>query len=575
MTEYILNSKFNDPFNKVQFGVSIGERNQLEEFSKVLRSGAKMVEVDIASVYGLGGEQGNAADTIGKTEREAIANLAKTNDVDLSVHAPWAINFSGIDPQSRAKSEIYEHAVEREISTALEFADDISKKIGRQNMPVIFHASSDQLSDPDKNLVYSVYDQKDEKVLQIPKQEIELGIDKNTLSNPDEIKKLALQKFRDIYGESFYQKVFENDDNKKLGFVSDDGKVILNPEGSLEFQKKNISQQLNQERASLNISLRNLEYQETDLLARLSLAKARSDKKDFEKTQKDLENIQEMVKNLNQKYSELEIDEKNLATRFVPYDKKAPELAAEGITKAAMFSYNHTQSKPMILVENPMSPEMSLSDPRDTAEAVRIAREQFAKELHEKQHLSLKEAERVSSDLIGINLDVGHINVFKSYINPKTGQLYSDKDIVEMAKSAGDYLKRYHLNDNMGNKDSHLPLGQGNAPIKEIYDAMMDKGLDVPAIMEVFGGLGGLEGGTIQSLQYMGAPLYGNLPYMSLPSYLGQPYSSIIGDYSSYSNLGLKQDMFSYGGFSGIFPSIGGGYMENKGNSGFSGVPMA
>ena len=574
MTEYTLNNKFNDPFNKVQFGVSIGERNQLEEFAKVLRSGAKMVEIDVASVYGLGGEQGNAADTLGKTEREAIANLAKTNDVDLSVHAPWAINFSGIEPQSKTKSEIYEHLVENEIGTALKFADDISKKMGRQNMPVIFHASSDQLSDPDKSLVYSIYDQTEGKVIPIQKQEIELGIDKTKISDPEERKRLALEKFKDVYGENFYKEVFENKNNKKLGFVSDDGKVILNPEGALEFYKRKTSQQLNQERASLNISLRNLEYQKVDFLAKLNAARAQSNKKEIDAMTRALESIENMARDLTQKDQELEIAEKNLDSRFVPYDKKAPELAAQGIVKAAMFSYNNTESKPMILVENPMSPEMSLSDPRDTAEAVRIAREEFAKELHEKQHLSLKEAEKISSDIIGINLDIGHINVFKSYINPKTGQPYSDKDIVEMAKAAGDYLKRYHLNDNMGNKDSHLPLGQGNAPIKEVYDAMMEKGLDVPAIMEVFGGLGGLEAGAVQSLQYMGAPLYGNIPYVSLPSYLGQPYSSIVGDYSSYSNLGLKQDMFSYGGFSGIFPAVGGGYMDNKGNSSFSGAPM-
>ncbi|MCW1294445.1 MAG: TIM barrel protein [Candidatus Parvarchaeota archaeon] len=587
MTDYMLNSKFNDPFNKVQFGVSIGERNQLEEFAKVLRSGARMVEIDVASVYGLGGEQGNAADTISKTEREAIANLAKTNDVDLSVHAPWAINFSGIEPQSKAKSELYEHLVEREIGTALEFADDISKKLGRKNMPVIFHASSDNLSDPDKSLVYSVYDQRENKVIPVTRQEIDLGIDKNTVSSTEERKRLAMQKFRDLYGESFYQKVFENTGNKNLGFVSDDGKVILSPEGAVELQKKSLSQQMNQERASLNISLRNLEYQKMELGVKMESLRAKLNnpnittdelkkyQSESQKVEKEIGNIDEMVKNLNQKYAELEIDEKTLPNRFVSYDKKAPELAAEGIVKAAMFSYNNTESKPMILVENPMSPDMSLSDPRDTAEAVRIAREEFAKELHEKQKLSLKEAEKISSDLIGINLDIGHINVFKSYINPNTGKPYSDKDIVEMAKAAGDYLKRYHLNDNMGNKDSHLPLGQGNAPIKEVYDAMMEKGLDVPAIMEVFGGLGGLESGTIQSLQYMGAPLYGNIPYVSLPSYLGQPYSSIVGDYSSYSNLGLKQDMLPYGGFSGIFPAVGGGYMENKGNSSFSGAPMA
>lgn len=345
MTEYTLNNKFNDPFNKVQFGVSIGERNQLEEFAKVLRSGAKMVEIDVASVYGLGGEQGNAADTLGKTEREAIANLAKTNDVDLSVHAPWAINFSGIEPQSKTKSEIYEHLVENEIGTALKFADDISKKMGRQNMPVIFHASSDQLSDPDKSLVYSIYDQTEGKVIPIQKQEIELGIDKTKISDPEERKRLALEKFKDVYGENFYKEVFENKNNKKLGFVSDDGKVILNPEGALEFYKRKTSQQLNQERASLNISLRNLEYQKVDFLAKLNAARAQSNKKEIDAMTRALESIENMARDLTQKDQELEIAEKNLDSRFVPYDKKAPELAAQGIVKAAMFSYNNTESK--------------------------------------------------------------------------------------------------------------------------------------------------------------------------------------------------------------------------------------
>lgn len=573
MTEYTLNNRFNDPFNKVKFGVSIGERNQLEEFSKVLRSGARMVEVDIASVYGLGGEQGNAADTIGKTEREAIANLAKTNDVDLSVHAPWAINFSGINPQSGKKEDGYEHLVEKEIGTALQFADDISKKMGRENMPVIFHASSDNFSDPDKNLVYTIYDQKEDKILQTQSQEIDLGIDAKSMNGSGDIKTTAEQKFKSIYGEELYSKLLAgNKNNRRLGFISEDGKVVLNPEGSFEFLKEKNLQQFNQERANLNLSLRNLEYQKVDYLSRLSAAKARSDKSELESAQTELGNIEKMIKTLKEKYAELDIEEKNVDSRFVPYDEKAPEIAAKGIVKAAMFSYNNTQSKPMILVENPMSPEMSLSNPKDTAAAVKIAREEFARELQEKKHLSLREAERISSNLIGINLDIGHINVFKSYLNPQTGQPYSDKDIVEMAKSAGDYLKRYHLNDNMGNRDSHLPLGQGNAPIKEVYDAMMDKGLDVPAIMEVFGGLGGLESGTIQSLQYMGAPLYGNLPYVSMPAYFAQPYSSIIGDFSSYSDLGLKDDFFSYNGFGELFPVVGGGYMTDKGNSRFPGA---
>ena len=181
----------------------------------------------------------------------------------------------------------------------------------------------------------------------------------------------------------------------------------------------------------------------------------------------------------------------------------------------------------------------------------------------------------MSEQLIGINLDIGHVNTFKSFKNEK-GEYYTDKDIVDMAMAAKDYLKRYHLNDNMGDIDAHLPLGEGNAPVKEIYEKLVKAGVEVPAIMEVFGGMGGIEAGAIESLQYMGAPIYGNVPYVSMPSYLGQPYSSLVGDYSAYSNLGLKHDFFPYGGFSGISPVPGAGYMErDHGGNSFSGAPMA
>ena len=408
MTDYMLNNKFNDPFNKVQFGVSIGERNQLEEFSKVLRSGARMVEVDIASVYGLGGEQGNAADTISKTEREAIANLAKVNDIDLSVHAPWALNFSGLNPQSGKKEQIYEHMVDREIGTALQFADDIGKKVGRQNIPVIFHASSDNFSDPDKNLVYSIYDSEENKIIQAQGQDINLGIDTTNINNPDEIKTAAKEKFIGLYGKEFYDKIFGSKGSKQLGFISDDGKVILKPEGSFEFQKEKFSQQFNKERANINLTRRNLEYNKLEALSRQARAKASSNVAELNNIKRELEDIERMLDSTEQEYEELKIRENNLDKRFIPYDNIAPKLAAEGIAKAAMFSYKNTDSKPLILVENPMSPEMSLSNPKDTAESVRLARQEFANELQQKEHLSSREAERISSELIGINLHIIH-----------------------------------------------------------------------------------------------------------------------------------------------------------------------
>ncbi len=555
MAEYMLNSRFNDPFNKVKLGVSISERNQLEEFSKVLRSGANMVEVDIASIYGLRGEQGGSAENIGKEERQIIGNLAKVNDVDLSVHAPWAINLSGIDPESRTKNPEYSRLVDNEIKGAVKFADDISQSTGRKNMPIIFHTSADNFGDPDKSIRVTAYDNDEDKVLVIPGTE---------LHHMDE------ETFKKIYGEDTFSKL------KAMGLKQKnkdgDNTLVLPPQANFEFQKTLIRTTYNQERSSIDFSRENTKMMLDRIPSLETAALAKGDIDELANLKRRKKEYEEMLKDLDAREAKLEIDVANVDKKYSLFDDKAPSFAAEGIKKAAWESFN-TQTKPMILVENPMSPDMSLSRPKDTAEAVKIAREKFADELVEKRKLSRSEAKRVSEQLIGVNLDVGHVNVFKSYTNPATGKNYSDEDIVKLAMEAKNYIKRYHLNDNMGNVDAHLPLGQGNAPVKKMYDELLKAGVDVPAIMEVFGGLGGLETGALQSLQYMGAPAYGDVPYTSMPSYLGQPYSSLIGDYSSYSNLGLKQDFFPYSGFSGILPVLGGGYMTNNNASNtFSGA---
>ena len=75
MTEYELDSNFNDAFKQYSLGVSIDSKNQLDEFAKVLRSGAQMTEINIASMYQ--GEGGTPAARIGKEEREASISRIK------------------------------------------------------------------------------------------------------------------------------------------------------------------------------------------------------------------------------------------------------------------------------------------------------------------------------------------------------------------------------------------------------------------------------------------------------------------------------------------------------------------
>lgn len=57
--------------------------------------------------------------------------------------------------------------------------------------------------------------------------------------------------------------------------------------------------------------------------------------------------------------------------------------------------------------------------------------------------------EKIDSPNLGFCFDTGHHNVFSS------------ASFVTWAKSLGPYLKEVHLHDNRGEKDEHLPLGEG------------------------------------------------------------------------------------------------------------------
>ncbi len=558
MTEYRLNNKFNDAFKQAAFGVSLGENNQLAEFAKALRSGSQMAELDLASLYGHTGN-GASAERFGKTEREALGHLAQVSDADLSIHAPWSINPSGINPESRQKDPQYEAQMRNETKAAINFADDVSKSMGRKNMPIIFHAASDNFGNPDPSALLMIYDSEAQKVLPV-------------------IPRINMTKeaFRQVYGEEKYNKI-------KEGLkTTEDGKIlILSPNAVLEWQRDQEREAIIQQQSGLEIQRRNLESQKFDLTNKLAAASLAGDNNEIDRLTKEKTRFDMEAKNLETETRKFDYHLSNIDKKYVQFSEVAPNLAAEGIKDAAIMSAK-TLTQPMVLVENTMRPDMSLSKPVDVAKTVEQARRLFVEAAIKdpKLELSRGDAEELSKELIGVNLDVGHLNIFKSY--GKT-----NRDIVNMLTETGklddqtrvsiaDYVKRYHLNDNMGNTDAHLPLGEGTTPIKEIFETLKNAGVEAPSIMEVFGGPGGIDAGQIQSLEYLGAPLFGDTPYKSLPGYAAVPYSSIIGDYANYSQLGLRNDFLAYGGFSGLSPILGGGYMENNkgGGGGFSGAPM-
>ncbi len=573
MVEYSLENDFNDSFKQYAFGLSIDSKNQLEEFAKILRSGTQMVEINIASLYG---GEGTSAERIGREERKAISDLANVNKVELSVHAPWSLNLSGINPQTGELDPRYKDILKQEIDASLKFVDEISAEMNKKHMPTIFHASNDQFGNPDKENVIFAYNVLNNKVIPIMKEEIPGMTKEEFLSNiyGNELKNIKSEEQKRVIlnGIKEEKREYETVDENGNKVVKLQPVLSISPEAAFELRKINEKQNLVEQISQLDSYIFNIEnFQLKSLPNQIQDALSKNDFDTADRLRQQMESLSRNVEELKVKRDLLEKQASLNITPLEKYDQKAVELAAQGIKEVAMRSAFETKTQPMILIENPMNPHMSLSNPEDLAKAVKLARELFVKDAIEKKGLSKEEAEELSKELIGINLDTGHLNTFKAYG-------FKDEDLVNMAMKAKDYVKRYHLSDNMGYTDAHLPIGQGTTPTKKIYEEMKKAGIDVPAILEVFGGIGGIEVGAEKSYQYMSQtmnlPIYGSIPYTSLPQYASKPYSGLVGNYSAYSDLNLKNDFFSYG-FSGIFPALGAGYIEgNKNKSQFSGAPM-
>ena len=64
--------------------------------------------------------------------------------------------------------------------------------------------------------------------------------------------------------------------------------------------------------------------------------------------------------------------------------------------------------------------------------------------------------EQVEHPDFGLCLDIGHAHC------------YSDISVIEWAEELAPYVRHVHIHDNAGERDSHLGLGRGNLPWREV-----------------------------------------------------------------------------------------------------------
>ena len=89
----------------------------------------------------------------------------------------------------------------------------------------------------------------------------------------------------------------------------------------------------------------------------------------------------------------------------------------------------------------------------------------------QKIDLLLSAVEKIASDDVGLCLDTSHANL--------------SGDVCSMARQCGGKLMHLHISDNLGDRDLHLPIGDGSVPWGELGDVLFGIGYNGLAVLEV------------------------------------------------------------------------------------------
>jgi len=548
-------------FNSLDFGsYGLGASvtpmgSQLMTTNTAINWGLQNLEVNLGTQMSF--QQAGHLAQLGKIEREELIRLAKLNKVNLSVHAPLLCPAGG---QGNAISEIARVKAVQEFEQTLDFVDQIGRSMNKKHVPVVIHAVNAVPGNPMPDKYMYVIDRERGEIVPIEAKEV--AYDKSYLEG------MGLKEgvdFKPIPGKP--------------------GHYELLPQGRLKMYNKRMVDNLRYQEAHTAYWRKHYEEQLKAVgiqLAELERNPKKVEKELIDKGRLDLLEVARMYRAIKEEEEQHKAEMRHLLRKYTDEkgnlrildspDNVAKEQIKKTFVELGLKAYEK-KSQPMIVIEN-FYPEHALSNPEKLAEAVKEIRQSLAEELVRKKGLSRDAARKVANELIGITLDIGHLNLFKKYINPKTGKLYSDKEILEWVKKVYPYIKHVHITDNFGDIDAHLPIGWGTAPIKEAIEILRKKGWKGRAILETFGAIpyGQQAFGVAQSLYQMGVPLVPGGPSwdMAFGTYFQTGYAFTTGPILPDVNFQ------TYGvGFSGLPYATGAQIGGQKPGERFAGTPMS
>ncbi len=211
---------------------------------------------------------------------------------------------------------------------------------------------------------------------------------------------------------------------------------------------------------------------------------------------------------------------------YQPVEDFALEHSAKTFSNVALHGLKKYKDKaPTINIEN-IFPGMAFASGEELNTLIKATKKEFVSSAV-KQGFSESQAKSKADQLIGVTLDVGHLNLSK-----KHG--FKDKDLLKEIEPIAKHVKHVHLTDNFGREDSHLAPGMGNVPMKEILERLGKEGYEGTRIVEAAPGGIQVLGSKLfpYILEAMGSPMFGGAggsPYWNQSQGLQQQYSGGFG----------------------------------------------
>ena len=382
------------------------------------------------------------------------------------------------------------------------------------------------------------------------------------------------------------KKILTEDEKRELAALSAEEDRVHNYRGELYTHMRSLTEDMYNRYKKFKTDESDVEKKQHEHLFKQVISKIDEDEKKINEIKSGFARIDERLRKaksekeieeglnergkLIRRYDEVTYDQSEIMARgieqlphpktWIPVDDFAKEKVSGSITEAALYAYKQYGEKaPIISMEN-VYPEFALSRADSLRETIELAKENFARELREKEKLSPKKAEEVANKIIGVTWDVGHIYMLKKYG-------YSDEDIRKEAEKIRKHVSHIHLTDNFGFEDSHLPPGEGAVNIKEQLEeirkslgeeefgkrkAIVEAGEFVANFKEV---------PHLYALSNLNSPLYP--PRLEDGTSIPQPpyWSEIWDSYGTY-----------FGGFGEIMPQK---YFDLYGSPGFGQLPSS